>query len=82
MKLPLYAWVGTPEAWLVDLPAEITEIYSRPDSDGYHETLWVKRCETVASLTLNDLEVAAADTLGWTRKRLPGRSRGLHSVIE
>ena len=55
---------------------------ARPDSDGHRETLWVERGETVASLTIIDLEVAANDILGRTRKRLPRRSRGLHGVVE
>jgi hypothetical protein len=82
VKLPFYERSGTREVWLTDLSAEVTQIYSRPDSDGYRETLWVKRDETVASLTMIDLEVAADDILGWSRKCLPGRSRGLHGVIE
>jgi Uma2 family endonuclease len=64
VKLPFYERAGTPEVWLTDLSAEITEIYLRPASDGYRETLWVKRAETVASLTMTDLQVAADDILG------------------
>ena len=82
VKLPFYERAGTLDMWLTDLSVEITEIYSRPASDGYRQTLWVKRDETVASLTMTDLQVAADDILGWTRKRLPGRSRGLHGIIE
>jgi Uma2 family endonuclease len=64
MKLPLYARAGIPEACLGDLPAETIEFHSRPDSGEYRETVRIKRGETVASLTIPGLEVAAYDILG------------------
>ncbi len=64
LKLPLYARVGIPETWLVDLPGERIEIHSRPDSGEYRETVRMKRGETVASRTIPGLEVAADVILG------------------
>ncbi len=64
VKLPLYARAGIPEAWLVDLPAETVEVYSRPDGGEYRETVRTKRGETVTSRTIPGLEVAANDIFG------------------
>ncbi len=64
LKLPLYARVGIPETWLVDLPGERIEIHSRPDSGEYRETVRMKRGETVVSRTIPGLEVAADVILG------------------
>jgi Uma2 family endonuclease len=64
LKLPLYARVGIPGTWLVDLPAERIDIHSRPDSGEYRETVRMKRGETVASRMIPSLEVAADDILG------------------
>ena len=62
-KLPLYARAGIPEAWLVNLPAETIEVHSRPDSDGYRETVRAKRGETVTSQTIPGLGLVVDDIL-------------------
>jgi Uma2 family endonuclease len=34
-KIPQYAAAGIPEAWLIDLPANLIEIYLRPEGSRY-----------------------------------------------
>jgi Uma2 family endonuclease len=62
-KLPLYARSGIPEAWLIDLPAQTIEIYTRPSEEGYRETLRVKPGDELHSRTVSDLELRADDLL-------------------
>jgi len=47
VKMPLYAEVGIPEAWLVDLNAESIWVYRRPSPEGYQEIRAYWRGETI-----------------------------------
>jgi Uma2 family endonuclease len=47
VKMPLYAEVGIPEAWLVDLNAERILVYRRPSPEGYQEVRAYRRGETI-----------------------------------
>ncbi len=38
VKLPLYAGAGVPEAWVVDLAAQVVEVYREPSKGGYRTT--------------------------------------------
>jgi Uma2 family endonuclease len=62
-KLPLYARAGIPEAWLIDLPAQNIEIYTRPSEEGYRETLRIRPGETLRSKTFSGLELWADELL-------------------
>ena len=64
VKLPLYARVGIPETWLVDLTTGTVEIHSRPASGGYRQTLRAKRGEALKSEAVSGLEIVAEDVLG------------------
>lgn len=64
VKLPLYAWSGLPEVWIVDLSAETIEIHSRPVTGEYREALLAKRGETLKSKTISGLELAVNEILG------------------
>ena len=48
-KLPLYARVGIPEAWIVNLPKGRIEVYSQPGPDGYAEVSHARAGEAVDS---------------------------------
>ncbi len=38
VKLPLYAGAGVPEAWIVDLPAQVVEVHRKPSRATYRTT--------------------------------------------
>jgi len=58
VKMPLYARAGIPEAWLVNLPKGVVEIYTQPAEGLYQKSQIFKRgqatvSQTLARLTLN-----------------------------
>ena len=62
-KLPLYAEVGIPEAWLVDLTTDTIEVYSEPGPTGYGRVARFGREGRVVSVTLPGLAFDAAQAL-------------------
>jgi Uma2 family endonuclease len=46
-KLPLYAQMGIPEFWLVDLQRRVLEVYRRPAGDAYTEVATHESGDTV-----------------------------------
>jgi hypothetical protein len=64
VKVPLYAHHGIRELWLVDLDAEVVEIYRRPSADGYQEVARLGRSDTLAPEALPDFSMTVADILG------------------
>jgi Uma2 family endonuclease len=63
-KVPLYARAGIPEAWRVDIQADLIEVYRDPSPEGYGEVQTVRRGERLAPSLLYDLEFAAEEILG------------------
>ncbi|MFN3412465.1 MAG: Uma2 family endonuclease [Thermoanaerobaculum sp.] len=39
VKVPLYAWAGIAEVWLVVLPENLVEVYRHPSARGYRERI-------------------------------------------
>ena len=64
VKLPLYAKAGIPEVWIIDLPAELIEIYSVPSEGAYGTWAEVKRSEQARSQTITTLSIPADMILG------------------
>jgi Uma2 family endonuclease len=62
-KLPLYATVGIPEAWLVDLTTDTIEVHSEPGAEGYGKVTRSGHARKVVSATLQDLTFDAAEAL-------------------
>lgn len=62
-KLPRYAAAGIPEAWLVDLTADVIEAHSEPGPEGYGRMVRSGRGERVSSATLPDFTFDAAEAL-------------------
>ncbi len=58
IKLPLYARAGLAEAWLVNLPKTILEVYTQPVNGKYKKSLKLKRGESLVSPTVHDLSFA------------------------
>ena len=64
VKAPLYARAGVPEMWLVNLPEELIEVYTRPLNGAYQETRSVRRGESVTVASAGGLTVEADAVLG------------------
>ncbi|HKS28375.1 MAG TPA: Uma2 family endonuclease [Pyrinomonadaceae bacterium] len=64
VKLPLYAKAGIPEVWIINLPAELIEIYSAPNEGAYGTLAEVKRSEQAQSQTISSLSIPADMILG------------------
>jgi Uma2 family endonuclease len=59
VKRPLYARAGVPEMWLVNLPEELIEVFTRPANGTYQETRLVRRGETITVASAGGLTVEA-----------------------
>jgi len=57
VKMPLYARAGIPEAWLVNLPRKMIEVYFDLADGRYRKCLKFKRGETFASPTVSGLSL-------------------------
>lgn len=64
VKIPLYAQAGIPEAWLVNLPKEIIEIYTQPKNGKYQKVQRLKRGKPLVSPTIAGLSLSVDDILG------------------
>jgi Uma2 family endonuclease len=64
VKLPLYARMGIPEVWLVNLPADRIETYRDPQEGRYLTPRLVSRGETLSLLELPDVTLPADEILG------------------
>jgi Uma2 family endonuclease len=64
IKIPLYAESGVIEVWLINLPKETVEIYSRPLDGKYQETRLVKRGESISTKSIPTLTIEASAVLG------------------
>lgn len=64
VKMPLYARAGITEAWLVNLPRKLVEVYFDSTSGSYRETLKFKHGETLVSPTISGLSFAVNDIIG------------------
>jgi len=64
IKLPLYAQAGLPEVWLIDLQKGCIEVYAQPQGAAYQQRVDVSTAALIASPTIPQLALAAADVLG------------------
>lgn len=64
IKIPLYARSGVPEAWLVNIPEELVEIYSDPSGDLYQRVEVFGRGAEARSHTVEGLAVSVSELLG------------------
>jgi Uma2 family endonuclease len=63
-KAPLYSIAGIPEYWLVDLNAEVVEVYRHPSPDGYRSVETFNREGFLSPLALPGLVISGRDVLG------------------
>lgn len=64
VKMPLYAGVGIPETWLVNLPEECIEMYSDPADGEYQTARSYARGQKLQSHTLASLRISVSKVLG------------------
>ena len=55
---------GIPEAWLVDLPRSVIEVYRDPSPQGYREVLTLRRGDRISPLAFPDLQLDVDAILG------------------
>lgn len=63
-KLLAYAKAGVAEVWLVDLPAEVVEVYREPKADGYAQSRSVHRGQSLEPSAFADVRIAVDEILG------------------
>ena len=64
VKLPLYAGAGISEFWLVDLPGQAIEVYTRPSGGEYRASRVARRGESLAVSNIPGLVLTIDDILG------------------
>ncbi|MEO6195808.1 MAG: Uma2 family endonuclease, partial [Thermoanaerobaculia bacterium] len=64
VKMPLYAKVGIPEAWLVDLKAETIFVHRRPSPEWYQDVRAYRRGETIYPEAFPETGFAVDEILG------------------
>jgi len=64
VKVPLYARVGVPEVWVVDVSADRIEVYRQPVAGEYAERRVATRGGALSPSLLPDLTIAANEILG------------------
>lgn len=64
VRLPLYAAAEIREVWIVNLPSEIIEVYTKPRYGLYQLVEIYKRGEIVESETLPNLKIETETILG------------------
>ena len=64
VKIPLYARAGIREVWIVDIEAEVAEVYGEPRGPAYGRVERVGRGAQIAAGALPGLTVTVEDILG------------------
>jgi Uma2 family endonuclease len=64
IKLLLYAQANIPEVWLINLPKNIVEVYTRPGDGKYQKSRKLKRGELLVSTQVPDLSIGVDEALG------------------
>ncbi len=63
-KIPMYAFAGIPEVWLIDLVKDIIEVHSNPHKGIYQEVRIIQRGQKIISSSLPQLKLKADEVLG------------------
>ena len=66
-KVPEYARAGIPEAWIVNIPKGVVEVYSEPVGGKYASIRRVARGEAITLKVLPEVTIAVGDFLGDAR---------------
>lgn len=60
MKLTLYARSGIPEVWIVNLAAEVVEVYRDPGGDAYASVTRAGKAEVLTIAALPGVSIPVA----------------------
>jgi len=63
-KAPLYATARIPEYWIVDLPAEVVEVYREPAEGRYRAVTRYGKGDRLTLLALPELQMGVEEILG------------------
>jgi Uma2 family endonuclease len=66
-KIPRYARAGIPEAWLVNIPKGVVEVYTEPVGDKYESIRRVGCGESITPTALPDARIAVHEILGGSK---------------
>lgn len=64
VKIPLYARAAIAEAWLVDLPAQVIEVYRGPHPHGYAHLDLIRRGDRLTIAAFPDCRIDVAEIVG------------------
>ncbi len=62
-KSVLYSQAGIIELWIVDVKAELIEVYRNPGPNGYESIQQFRRGESISPLSFPDIEISVDDIL-------------------
>jgi Uma2 family endonuclease len=62
-KAFLYSLAGIAEYWLMDLPADLMEVYRWPSPDGYRDVRRLRRDDSLRPVAFPDLELSVSAIL-------------------
>lgn len=64
VKIPLYAEDNIAEAWIVDVNAELVEVYRQPSATGYRSLQTFTRGQTIELLAFPEVSIEVDEILG------------------
>ncbi|MGG6268127.1 Uma2 family endonuclease [Leptolyngbya sp. AN03gr2] len=64
IKIPLYAEDNITEAWIVDVNAELVEVYRQPSASGYRSLQTYMRGQSIELLAFPGVAIAVDEILG------------------
>jgi Uma2 family endonuclease len=64
VKVPLYARVGIPEVWLIDVKRRVVHVYRDPEGGRYGTTFVARSGESFAPVAFPDRQLAVAEVVG------------------
>lgn len=64
VKIPLYAEDNIIEAWIVDVNAELVEVYRQPSASGYQSLQTYRRRQSIELLAFPNVSIAVDEIMG------------------
>jgi Uma2 family endonuclease len=64
VKVPLYAQNSIPEVWIVDLNAQVVQVYREPNSSGYQQVQSFRRGQSLMFQAFTTIQFSTEQVLG------------------